>query len=178
MVSEHIAELKKWVSELARARGEGDFVRLNRAVELIAKNFGARPDEVAILGFTHDDRELRFLAPADLRTMGNIPLNHPESLAARTAREGRPEAINNFSIVPHMSAFERVPIAKRRRAEPIQKIMSAPIILGSRVVGVLQVSRKAGKTALAGPDFSPEQLRELSVVCEALAPCVIMCRES
>jgi len=178
MANEHIGELKRWVSELARVSGEGEFVRLNRAVELIAKNFRVRPDEVAILGFTPDERALCFLAPDNLRKMRNIPLNSLESLAARTVRERKPEAINHFAVVPHMSGFERVPVAEERRAEPIQKIMSAPIKLGSRVVGVLQVSRKGNEMADAGPDFTEAQLRELSVVCEALAPCVIMCRES
>jgi hypothetical protein len=176
MASEHIGELKKWVSELARLGGEGETVRLNRAVELIAKNFGVQPHEVAILGLTADERGLRFLAPDNLRQVGEIPLTSISSLAVRTARDRRPELINHFAMVPHASVFEGVPLGEKGRAQPIQKIMSAPIALGTRVVGVVQVSRKAGEISDAGPDFTPAQLRELSVVCDALAPCVILCR--
>lgn len=176
MASEHIGELKKWVGELARVGGEGETVRLNRAVDLIAKNFGVRPHEVAILGFTGDERALRFLAPESLRPVGEIPLTSISSLAVRTARERRPEVVNRFTMVPHASVFEGVPIGGDERAEPIQKIMSAPIVLGTRVVGVLQVSRKASDSSEAGPDFTQGQLRELGVICDALAPCVILCR--
>lgn len=175
MANEHIGELKNWASELARLGDEGEAVRLNRAAELIAKNFGVRPHEVAILGFTADERALRFLAPENLRPIGEIPLTSITSLAVRTARDRRPELINHFSMVPHATVFEGVP-SEQGRTDPIQKIMSAPIMSGDRVVGVVQVSRKAGEMSDAGPDFTPTQLRELSVVCEALAPCVILCR--
>jgi len=67
MSSEHIGDLKKWVSELARRNNEGEAVRLNRAVELISKDFRVRTHEVAILGLTADERSLRFLAPDGLR---------------------------------------------------------------------------------------------------------------
>jgi hypothetical protein len=176
MASEHIGELKKWVSELGRLGGEGEAVRLNRAAELIAKNFSVRPYEVAILGFTADERALRFLAPDNLRPIGEIPVTSITSLAVRTARDRRPELINHFSMVPHASVFEGVPLSEQGRGEPIQKIMSAPITLGTRVVGVVQVSRKAREVADAGPDFTQAQLRELSLVCDALAPCIILCR--
>jgi GAF domain len=176
MASEHIGELKKWVSELAHMGGEGEAVRLNRAAELIAKNFGVRPHEVAILGLTTDERALRFLAPDNLRQIGEIPLTAVTSLAVRTVREQRPEVVNYFSVVPHATVFEGVPLGERGRSEPIQKIMSAPIVLGTRVVGVVQVSRKAGEMSDAGPDFTPAQLRELGLVCDALAPCVILSR--
>lgn len=174
MASEDIQELKKWVGELARVGGEGEVVRLNRAVELIAETFGVRPHEVAILGLTADGRALHFLAPDNLRPVGNIPLTSVSSLAVRTARERRAEVVNHFSMVPHASVFEGMPNAGDKRSEPIQKIMSAPIVLGTRVVGVVQVSRKASEASEAGPDFTRAQLRELSVVCEALAPCVIV----
>lgn len=176
MASEHIGELKQWVGELARLGGEGETVRLNRAVDLIAKNFGVRPDEVAILGFTTSERALCFLAPDNLRQIGEIPLTSITSLAVRSARDRRPEVINHFSMVPHASVFEGVPLGEQGRGDPIQKIMSAPIMLGTRVVGVVQVSRKAREMSDAGPDFTQAQLRELTVVCDALAPCVILCR--
>ena len=163
-------------SELARPGNDGETVRLNRAAELIAKNFGVRLHEVAILGFTSDERALRFLAPDSLRPIGEIPLTSITSLAVRSVRDRRAEMINHFSMVPHATVFEGVPLGEHGRGDPIQKIMSAPILLGDRVVGVLQVSRKAGDMSDAGPDFTQAQLRELSLVCETLAPCIILCR--
>jgi hypothetical protein len=174
MPSEHIGDLKKWVNELARQGGEGELIRLNRAVELISRNFGVQTHEVAILGLTPDEKSLQFLAPESLRAVGQIPLSSTKALAARTFREKRPELVNHFSVVPHASVFEGVPINENERAEAIQKIMSAPITLGTRVIGVLQVSRKGKAAADAGPDFTFPQLRELKTVADALAPCILL----
>jgi len=177
MPSEHIGDLKKWVHELTRKRDEGDIVRLNRVLELISKSFGVETHEVAILGLTPDERSLRFLAPDNLRTVGQIPLSSTVSLAARSVRDKRPEIINHFSVVPHASVFEAVPIAEERRGDPIQKIMSSPVISDHKVIGVVQISRKAKIMADAGPDFTPSQLRELKTICDALAPYVTICNK-
>jgi hypothetical protein len=177
MPSEHIGELKKWATELAHQGNDGASVPLNQAVELIGKNFGVKIHEVAILGLTHDERSLRFLTPEGLKVVGQIPLTSTNALAARTAREKRSELINHFSVVPHASVFEAVPISETERADPIQKIMSAPIVAGNRVIGVLQVSRKGRAAADAGADFTYPQLRELKTIADALAPCVLICNK-
>ena len=177
MPSEHIGEIKKWAHDLVRNNGEGESVRLNRAIELISKNFGVQPHEVAILGLTPDERSLRFLAPDNLRIVGQIPLSSTTSLAARTVREKRPELVNHFTVVPHASVFEAVPIADEMRGDPIQKIMSSPIISGTDVIGVVQVSRKGKTLAEAGPDFTHPQLRELKTISDTLAPCILLCKK-
>ena len=177
MASEHIGELKKWATDVARKGGDSEPIQLVRALELVSKNFGLQPHEVAILGLTSDGRSLPFLAPDSLRTVGQIPLSSTNSLAARTVREKRPELINHFSVVPHASVFEAVPIADEQRGDPIQKIMSAPILSAGKVVGVLQVSRKGKAMADAGPDFSHPQLRELKLIADALGPCIVICNK-
>jgi len=174
MASEHIGDLKRWVGEIARRNNEGEVVHLSRAVELISKDFGVQSHEVAILALTPDERSLHFLVPDTHRDVGQIPLSSSNSLAARTVREKRPEIINHFAVVPHASVFEGVPIADDMRGDPIQKIMSAPIVLGDQVIGVVQVSRKAKTLAEAGPDFTHPQLRELRTISEALAPCIVL----
>lgn len=177
MIGEHIGELKKWVAELARPGNEGDTVRLDRAVELISNNFGVQMHEVAILGLTSDERSLRFLAPNSLRSIGQVPLSSSHSLAVRTLREKRPELINNFTVVPHASVFEGVPVHEEQRTPPIQKIMSSPIMLGPRAIGVIQVSRKAKALADAGADFTQSQLRELKIISDVLSPCILNCNK-
>jgi hypothetical protein len=74
--------------------------------------------------------------------------------------------------VRHASVFEAVPIAKEMRSEPIQKIISSPIMLSGRVIGVLQVSRKGKAATDAGAEFTFPQLRELKTISDALAPCL------
>jgi len=174
MASEHIGELKKWATDVAKTGGNGDPIPFIRAMEMISKNFGLQTHEVAILGLTPDGRSLRFLAPENLRTVGQIPLSSTNSLAARTVRERRPELINHFSVVPHASVFEAVPIAEGKLGDPIQKIMSSPIVSSGKVIGVLQVSRKGKGANDAGPDFTHPQLRELKMIADTLAPCVLL----
>jgi GAF domain len=178
MASEHIGELKKWVTDVSRKGSNGETIQLVRALELVSKNFGLQTHEVAILGLTADGRSLRFLAPDALRTVGQIPLSSNNSLAARTVREKRPELINHFSVVPHASVFEAVPIAVEQRGDPIQKIMSSPIQNSGKVIGVIQVSRKGKAMTDAGPDFTHPQLRELKLIADALAPCIAICNLS
>jgi hypothetical protein len=177
MGSEYISELKKWAQELAQSGVKGEAVGLNPAVELIAKNFEVQTHEVAILGVTADGRFLRFLAPDYLRIVGQIPLTSMQSLASRTVRDKRPEMINNFSVVPHANVFEAVPQADRQRTDPVQKIMSSPVITDARVIGVVQVCRKGKGAAEAGADFTQPQLRELRTICDALAPCILLCSQ-
>jgi len=172
MSGEFINELKKWAAELARHSAEGNDVGLKRAVDLISRNFNVRPHEVAIFALTPDDRFLQFLVPERLRGVGQIPTTSTHSLAARTMRENRAEVINHFSVIPHSSVFEAVPISDGQPGEAIQKIMSAPLVFERKVVGVIQISRKANSAPEAGPDFKHQQLRELKAIAEALAPCI------
>jgi hypothetical protein len=172
MPSEFVSELKKWSAELARKNAAGEFVGFNRAVDLISKNFALQPHEVAIFALTEDERFLYFVVPEKLREVGRIPLTSTNSLAARTVREKRPEVINHFSVVPHSSVFEAVPLIEEERGEPIQKIMSAPMTLDRKVTGVIQVSRKGRTAAEAGPDFTQTELRELKTIADALAHCI------
>jgi hypothetical protein len=172
MSSEQINDLKKWVGELVRQSSDGQFVGLNRVVDMISKNFAVQAHEVAILVITADDRFLRFVVPEKLREMGQIPLTSTNALAARTVREKRPEVINHFAVVPHSSVFEAVPIVAEQRGEAIQKIMSAPIVQERKVAGVVQISRKGRTAADAGPDFTHPQLRELKTVADVLGACI------
>jgi hypothetical protein len=175
MATDHLAELRRWVSKLSSEVNEGDSIQLNRPVELISKAFGVTAHEVAILAFTKDGRSLRFLAPDNLRVVGQIPLSSGSSLAVRTVREMKPEIVNHFYAVPHASVFEGVPISESERGEPIQKIMSSPIMLGSESIGVVQVSRKGKTTSDAGPDFTSLQLQTLKTISDTLAPCLLLC---
>jgi len=173
MQSEYLGELKKWMITVAESAEEGSFVGLTRAVELISRNFAVQPHEVAIFIVANDEKFLQFVVPEALKVVGMIPLSSTNSLAARTGREKRAEIVNHFAFVPHASVFEAVPIAEER-GDPIQKIMSAPIILDRKLVGVIQVSRKGKSAADAGPDFTHPQLRELKTIADTLAHCMPM----
>jgi hypothetical protein len=133
----------------------------------IANIFRVRETEVALLELVGNF--LNFIYPAELKTAGAIPLSS-SAVAARTARTGQPELFNGFTQVKHFSIFELVKLGDTRLDEHvIQKLMSAPLLQKSgEVVGVIQVSRKAPRPAVAGPDFTPGDLRKLESLARSI----------
>jgi hypothetical protein len=118
---------------------------------------------------------LTFVLPGKLRQVGAIPLTSTVALAARTARERRADIVNNFAAARHASVFEGVPIG-RRSGQSIQKIMSAPILRGDEIIGVVQISRKAHSLADAGPDFTAKDLTELRGLNNLLGRFLQLCQ--
>src|SRR5271156_5139260 len=114
MSTESINDLKKWVTEVIRQSSDGEFVGLNRVVDMVSKNFAVHPHEVAILVITEDDRFLRFVVPEKLRQVGQIPLTSTNSLAARTVREKRPETAGTQSLRRDSDFAQRQDGGRRR----------------------------------------------------------------
>jgi signal transduction protein with GAF and PtsI domain len=168
-----VSELETLVQVVVKRAEKLDAGHLKKLAEAVSRIFSVKTDEVAILSLTADRRFLFFQVPEELKSVGQIPLTSATALAARTVREKRPEFINRFNIVPHASVFEAVPL-KEERGEPIQKIMSAPILKGADAIGVLQISRKARNPADAG-DFLPRDLKQLISTAMLIAPVVALC---
>src|ERR1700680_1539450 len=148
---------------------------LARVEETLAKMFDVDPDEVAILAVSAKGKNLKFVIPEKLAVVGSIPLTSTNALAARTARERKAELTNNFNTSRHATVFEGVPLG-RRQGEMIHKIMSAPILDGTKVAGVVQISRKGHSASDAGPDFTQKDLRALTMLSPTLEPFLKLCR--
>lgn len=129
--------------------------------------FDVDPDEVAVLALAPKSKSLKFVLPEKLSIVGTIPLSSTSALAARTARERRPEIVNNFTASRHATVFEGVPMG-RDPSELIQKIMSSPILDGSTVRGVIQISRKGRTATEAGADFTQKDLTALKEAASLL----------
>jgi hypothetical protein len=162
-----VTELERLADAVGSEPGEPAQVSLSSVAERIAKNLSVRPDEVAILGVSTRWRHLFFIVPEALKNVGYIPLSSKSALAARTTRESRSEIINDFASVKHASVFEGVKMTTEP-AEVIQKIISAPIQVDDRVIGVLQVSRKGASARAAGPDFTADDLGKVLALCNPL----------
>jgi hypothetical protein len=166
-----ITELERLANAIEEESFESLEISMSTIGERIAKHTGVKTDEVAILGVSYRWRHLHFLVPQALRNVGFIPLTSNSALAARTARESRPEINNNFSSVRHASVFEgvRTPTTS---GEAIQKIISAPILCEGKVVGVMQVSRKGINVMDAGADFTADDLGKVLALCRPLGKIV------
>lgn len=166
-----VSELERLAATLERDEASAGDVSLPVIAEKIAKELRVKTDEVAILGVSNRWRHLHFLVPTALKNVGFIPLTSNSALAARTARESRPEINNSFSAVRHATVFEGVKAATTS-GESIQKILSAPIVNDGKVVGVIQISRKGDSPATAGADFGSDDLGKVLALCRPLAKLV------
>jgi hypothetical protein len=163
-----VSEMERIASALNTEQGDASLVSLSSVAEKIAKNLGVRNDEVAILAVSTRWRHLHFLVPEALKKVGFIPLSSNSALAARTARDSRPDIENNFAAARHATVFEGVKITGEA-AEAIQKMISAPILLDGKVIGVIQVGRKGANPASAGPDFTADDLGKILALCKPLS---------
>jgi GAF domain-containing protein len=162
-----VAELERLADALESEASDPAQISFASLAQRIAQNLSVRPDEVAILGVSNRWRHLHFVVPEALKNVGFIPLSSKSALAARTTRDSRPEIINDFTSVKHASVFEGVKFSPEA-GELIQKIISAPILSGDRVVGVIQVSRKGANVKAAGPDFTSDDLGKVLALCKPL----------
>ncbi|MGH9744059.1 MAG: GAF domain-containing protein [Candidatus Acidiferrum sp.] len=162
-----VSELERIAHAVESDATASSQISLSSIAERIAKNLGVRPDEIALMGVSNRWRHLYFLVPASLKQVGFIPLSSTSAIAARTARESRPDIVNNLASVRHATVFEGVKIAGET-SELIQKMISAPILSGDKVVGVIQVSRKGASVKEAGPDFSSDDLGKVLALCKPL----------
>jgi len=162
-----VAELERLAIAIGAQKPGEEEISLPSVAERIAKALDVKPDEVAILAVSIKWRHLHFLVPQALKNVGFIPLSSPSALAARTARENRAEVDNRFHETRHASVFEGVK-NDTLTAEAIQKIVSAPITVGDKVVGVLQISRKGATSLGAGPDFGPDEVTKITALCRPL----------
>ena len=166
-----VTELER-LAETLGVEGAGPVeIPLATMAEKIAKELGVQTDEVAILGVSTRWRHLHFLVPQALKNVGFIPLSSTSALAARTARESRPEINNNFPSVRHATVFEGVKTATTT-GESIQKLISAPILCEGKVVGVMQISRKGARSMDVGRDFTAEDLGKVLALCRPLGKLV------
>jgi hypothetical protein len=143
---------------------------------VLAKVFRVQHAEVALLRL--EGGLLKFILPEHLRTTGAIPISS-KAVAAHTALSKKSEIFNNFARVKHASIFETIkPVGVETEdatmPEPIQKLMSVPILdRNLTVLGVIQISRK-GLDPRFTQDFSREDLHDLELAAGVLAASPVM----
>ena len=137
-------------------------------VKAVAQAFECKPDEVAILLLTADNRHLRFIAPRAFAELGTIPLTKRDAIAVRVLAGRKGEIINNVPMVKHVTFFESVKL--RDQPAPIQKMVSTPIMVRQQAIGVAEISRKGANAGAAGADFSDADLTRAREIFERIGP--------
>ena len=166
------AEIARLIDEAIKSGKGLEEDVLNKIANELTRLFSVKADEVAILELAPNGAILNFLYPTKLRKVGSIPMSTTNSLAVRTVREKRPEMINNFPAQKHPTVFESVALDEsKKERNPIQKIMSVPLLVDGKAVGAVQVSRKGKSPTTAGSDFTIRDLTALVTTASVLAKC-------
>jgi hypothetical protein len=139
----------------------------DRVVKTLTHEFSCKGDEVAILLLSSDGRHLRFIAPRRFSDLGSIPVTKRDSIAVGVLARRTGEVTNNVPMVRHVSFFESIKL--RDKPAPIQKMVTAPLLVRGQAVGVAQISRKGETPREAGPDFTPADLRHAQEVLDSVA---------
>ena len=169
-IPEFCQALEKALADQADSDG-----RMRLVASAMQQAFKVKETEVAIFRLDQEHQDLCFVWPKRLTKAGHVPLSARESLVARTSREGRAHLDNRFPNTRHASIFERVNAADPKSKEstpalPIQKIMSAPLLLDDRVVGAIQLSRRGLDADAAGPDFTATELEAFAYIAKSVTP--------
>jgi hypothetical protein len=146
----------------------------DRVVKTAVNLFGAKPDEVAILMLTSDEKHLRFVAPRKLAELGTIPVTKRDSIAVTVLNRKTGDVNNNVPMVKHVAFFESVRL--RESPAPIQKMITLPILHEGHAFGVAQISRKGDSLAAAGPDFTSADLRRAQELFTGVAAFLVEAR--
>ena len=166
------AEIARLVNETLKSGNGLEEDVLKKIADELTRLFSVKSDEVAILELAQNGAILNFLYPGKLRKVGSIPMSTANSLAVRTVREKRPEMINNFPAQKHPTVFESVAVDESiKERNPIQKIMSVPLLVDGKAVGVVQISRKGKSATTAGADFTIRDLTTLVTTAGVIAKC-------
>jgi hypothetical protein len=163
-----VADLERLADGLGGDPAGAPSISWPTVAERIVKNLALKTDEVGILGLSARWRHLCFLVAEALRNVGYTPLTSKSALAAGTARESGPEFNNNFASVRQATVFEGVKTAGDSAAA-IQKIISAPIPSGEKVIGVIQISRRGPDDKNLETDFTAADLGKVLGLCKSLA---------
>ena len=142
--------------------------KLESSAKALGQIFGVRRDEVAIFAFDPRFDVLHFCWPIQLRSAGVVPISVRDALVARTARERKPFLDNFYAQTPHLHIFETFQL-DLTGGIPIQKIISAPMLRGEELRGVVQISRKGETLADAGRDFTKEEIGALAQIAAVIA---------
>lgn len=171
MGTQPMAGVSRVIAEMVKGKTEFNTELGKMVAGAIAKTFNVKPEDVAILKLSPNGKQLEFVVPEKLGKIGTIPLTSTRALAVRTLRDKRADFINNFQAAEHHTVFEAVKLTKEG-ADPIQKILSVPILAEGKPAGVIQVSRKGKSPGAAGADFAAQDSTNLAQIASALGPCL------
>lgn len=121
----------------------------------VAKDLNTQEGSLFVLVNDENNKILEFVYPTKLR--GNlVPLNS-KSLVGKAVVTGKSSIVNDLKKEKNVVALDWL---LRMGMEPVQKVITYPLMLGERIVAALMVVRR-GDALTQAPDFSQEDIERL-----------------
>lgn len=140
--------------------------KVEASVDALCRIYGVDKNEVALFVYDKGQDSFSFAWPPDMKGSGSIPFTADRSLLAVTARERKGRINNSFASTPHLFVFESF---GKGKPQPIQRIMSAPMLKGEELVGVIQVCRKGAEASASLKGFTEPELKGLCALANVVA---------
>ena len=173
-MEEFITEIKSLESQITPENKLQTFEGMvDLIVDYLAKYFKVNTDEVAIILVTSNRNFLRFIAPKKLYKGGaTFPISKRESISTKVITTLKADIQNNLSNIKHLSIYEQV---KTSDSGPkiIQKMLTLPLIMEGKAVGVIQISRKGDTPEQSGLDFTQTDIQKLLELSSSFLPSLI-----
>ncbi len=121
----------------------------------LAKDLNTQEGSLFVLVNDENNKILEFVYPAKLR--GNlVPLN-TKSLVGKAVVSGKSFIVNDLKKEKNTMVLDWL---MRMGMEPVQKVITYPVMLGERIIAALMVVRR-GDALTQAPDFGNEDLERL-----------------
>lgn len=121
----------------------------------LAKDLNTQEGSLFVLVNDENNNILEFVYPAKLR--GNlVPLN-TKSLIGKAVLSGKSAIVNDLKKEKNVMVLDWL---MRMGMDPVQKVITYPVMLGERIIAALMVVRR-GDTLTQSPDFGQEDLERL-----------------
>lgn len=121
----------------------------------LVKDLNTQEGSLFVLVNDENNNILEFVYPLKLR--GNlVPLN-TKSLVGKAVVSGKSFIVNDLKKEKNVMVLDWL---MRMGMEPVQKVITYPVMLGERIIAALMVVRR-GDALTQAPDFGQEDLERL-----------------
>ncbi|HEX9665566.1 MAG TPA: GAF domain-containing protein [Thermodesulfobacteriota bacterium] len=134
-----------------------DYAQLDTQV---AKDLNTQEGSLFVLVNDENGNILEFVYPTKLR--GNLVPVNSKSIVGKAVASGKSYIVNDLKKEKNVIVLDWL---MRMGMEPVQKVITYPVMLGGRIIAVLMVVRR-GDTLTQAPDFGQEDIERLKAILD------------
>lgn len=126
----------------------------------VARDLNTEEGSVFVLASDGTNSILEFVYPSKLR--GNLVPVNSKSLIGKAVVSGKSFIVNDLKKEKNVAVLDWL---MRMGLDPVQKIITYPVMLGERIIAALVVVRR-GDTLTQAPDFGQEDVDRLKSILD------------